>query len=67
MSIDQSNFKLTFTIHSFNLIRVTDLSLESNQFLSVSQNLSRSEAYRLEINIFGQLITQKSITSSKDV
>lgn len=67
MSIDQSNFKLTFTIHCFNLIRVTDLSLESNQFLSVSQNLSRSEAYRLEINIFGQLITQKSITSSKDV
>ena len=67
MSIDQSNFKLTFTIHCVNLIRVTDLSLESNQFLSVSQNLSRSEAYRLEINIFGQLITQKSITSSKDV
>lgn len=67
MSIDRSNFKLTFTIHCFNLICVTDLSLESNQFLSVSQNLSRSEAYRLEVNIFGQLITQKTISSGKDV
>jgi len=63
--MQQSKFELAFSIHRFDLMCITDFGLESDEFLSVSQNLSGRESDGLKVNVFGQFVAQQSVTSAE--